>query len=1506
MERPHLESDPIVTPAHEALVDQGLPAVDIEELAHKEAVGIAAFALRNPHFIIVGCLIIVLLGTLALLTLPKDLLPASNNPAVQVISFYPGMPVEHVATNLSSRLERGTGQAIGIERQESRSIVGVSVVRNFFGAGSDLNAAMSQTTSLVMSALRRLPPGTQPPVIMPFDPMASVPLALVAVSGDRSEKDLYDTARYEVRSGIQAVPGAMAPTVMGGSERQVLIFLKPKPLAAFNFSPLEVINRVTGMETFIPAGGVNIGSKYYQIVSNGIVEKVEEMNQFPLRSQNGVTVSLGQVATVKDAAKIQTNMVLIDGKAQVYVPVYRQPGANSLQVVADVRRAMSKLGQNLAGTVLTVVADQSVFITHAIESITHETLIGGGLAALMVLLFLGSPRATFAIVLSLPLSILCAFLGLKATGQTINAMTLGGLALSIGVLVDNSIVVIENIIHKLDSGYSPKMAALAGSREVALPVLSATICTLVVFFPIVFLSGIVQILFSALAKAVTFAMLGSYLVALTVIPLFSSVYLRAAAQGRSMSRFNPLCWTQWLLVKVTDVYGMMLKATLRWRWVVLPIVLLFLAGGASMYRQIGYELFPRADAGNFIMNVRLPSGTRIENTVAKAKLIEASLRQWIPASDLSMVITNAGVYAGYPAAFTPNSGSQDFFFNVELSDHREHTSQYYAQLIRERLPKEYPDVEIGIGLGGLLTSALNGGLRSPIDVQIEGKEQSIELKIAQELKTKVKGLAGVVDLRIQQRLDAPQIALDIDRVKAARLGLNEEEAIKNTVSAVSSSSSFNSAIWVDPKSGVDYLLGVQFQESDMTTLDDLGNISITGSTQSRSVPLKRIATLKYETGPSEINHVNLKQAVDLFLDAQGRDIGRLATEVGAKVAELALPQGYSVNIRGEISEMQRSVVALSGGFLLAATLVYLILVIQFRSFVMPLVIMAVVPMGLVGIVVMLAVTKTYFSIQAAIGAIFMIGIAVANGVLLVEFIIQKLNAGEPVEQAIVQGAMARLRPILMTSLASMLGLIPMAIGLGHGAEANIPLGRAVIGGQLLSTFLTLFIVPIIFLLVRGGRKVKPSGRAAAVAALLLLGLAAMSLGAPRGEARELTLAQVLQEAAVTSPTVKSGQAREAAAQAGVAIVKSAVEPTLALQAIDSLGFPGSTGMLGIGGEMGSPYRSGLAAGLVATQQLWDFGKNDADVLVAKQQISVAREERRLAEQEARLAALHAFFECAKLEGQARFYHQLTSDAEGIASEVKAFVRTGQRSIVDRYLAAAQVEEATTAAAEATAKLSEAYKTLALIMGSAATDFSCAPIATLESEPATAVVLSEGPDSNPYIQQAVARADVDRARLESIRAELMPKVNLLASVGVMERSRLVHKAPYAVGIGFSWPLLDGSRRDAEMQRGAALISGDDYTIAARQLSVAQLLSHYEQVISGARSKLQHLHGELKLAKKAFNLAKSRYHSAEGSLTDLRETLRNLSRIVAAINDAEATRQDAEGSKALVGSGLAVPR
>ena len=1488
--------------------------------------GIVRFSINYPYFIVVSCMIVILLGTLSMLGLPKDLLPAANQPAVQILSFYPGMPVDTIAMDITERFERYTGQAIGMEKQDSKSLSSVSIVRNYFNPSVDLNTAIAQTTSLVMSVLRKLPPGTQPPIILPFDATSTVPLALVAVSGDVPEKRLVDIGRYDVGNSVQSIPGAMAPTIMGGADRQVVVFLDPVKLEKFNFSPLDVLSKVTQLNSFIPTGDIKMGMFDYQILSNGLADHIQDMNEYPLRSENGVTVKLKDIGEASDAHKIQTNVVMIDGKRQVYVPVYRQPGANSIAVVDSVREKMKKLQEKFTGIGLKVVADQSVFIRHAIDSITEETIIGGGLAAVMVLLFLGNPTATIGILLSIPLSLLFAFLGLKLTGQSLNAMTLGGLALSIGVLVDNSIVVLENISRQRQNGKAGMKAAIDGASEVAMPVLASTLATMVVLFPVVFLSGISKTLFTALAIAVCFAMVGSYFAAMTVIPLFASKFL-AGRIVKPHELWLPLRVSQRLMEKLTQFYARVLLVVLKRKLILAAVVVFIFCIGAALAPMIGTELFPRADAGSFILKTRLASGTRIEESAKFAEEINGKLRQWIPKEDLSMIITNVGVLYGYSAAFTPNTGTQDAFYNIDLKDDRVHSSQQLAKIIRARMKTEYPNVEIGIELGGLLTSALNGGLPSPIDIQVEGEDQKEARKIAESILPDIQKLRGAVDVRIQQRVDAPQLFLTVDRSKADAYGLSVDSIMKSVVSAVSGSASFLPAIWVDPKSGIDYQFGVQMPEDKIRSIQDLESIPLTGPHQDRGVTLSHLAKITEQKGPSEIDHVNLAPVVDLYLDGQDRDVGGLSRDVQAIIDRLQVPKGYSVHIRGEIEEMNCTVKSLEGGFILAALLVYFILTIQFESFVIPAIVLATVPMGLVGIISMLVLTKTYFSIQAAIGAIFMIGIAVANGVLLIEFLIHQcaeLRADTPaaLRGAIIDASRLRLRPIMMTSLSSILGLVPMAIGLGHGAEANIPLGRAVIGGQLLSTVLTLFLVPLLFEVLAGyqlkRRKVGASSLAktANVLATLAVAVMALAIAAPASAASappdgspvvdspardhgvpnqflgalpdgkstfvnngspKIGLMNALKRMSEISPLIREADERVKAAEAGIGIADSKILPQISLSAMWSHGEPGSFAVPGVDADISSTLREGVGAGVDLQQDIYDFGRHEHEAASEQHRKRVEETSIEGEKSKAQLELLHVYADCSYLTTSAATAARIVTLSKLVAKETDRFVRSGQRSIIERYTVDAQTEEATTRLAETEAKLQVVRLRLGqlLQLKFPAQSPVCGDLNELYEE---SKVFKPTEALNSFVQVENERL-LQFAELKKFaHSSYMPKLFLEAQGGYFSDDKLAQPWNYAVGVGITLPLYTGDRIESQVQEASAKYEAQRAVVARTEEKIEQENLGFDEEIQSLRVRLAYLDKENKLAMQVFDLAKKRYSNLQGTMIDLRDSIRELSRVL----------------------------
>lgn len=1050
-------------------------------------------ALRNPYFIIVMAIGMVFIGGTALYKIPTDILPLFKTPAVQVLTLYPGMPAEIMEKDITNRISRWTGQSNGIVRQESKSMIGVSVVRNYFGEHIDPNTAMSQVTSLAMSDLYYLPPGTVPPMIMPFDPTASIPLCLLTVYSDtHDETELYVIAYYELRNRLQGITGVIAPAVYGGKLKRVLTYVDRDKLQARNMSPMDVVDAVERFNTMIPTGSAKFGDIDYQINANGMVHQVAELNDIPIKFDGLSPIYLRDVADAQEAAAIQTNYVRVNARRQVYIPIYRQPGANTIQIVDGLKEMLLPIQERLPkGVNLAVTFDQSTYVKDAIRTLEYEALFGGALAILMILIFLGSVRSTLIIALAIPLSILAAIIGLFFTQNTINVMTLGGLALVMGRLLDDAIVVLENTHRHLKMGKEPARAALDAAGEVAMPILVATITTAVVFFPVVFLTGLGRFLFTPLALSVTIAIFASYLVAMTLVPICCAKFFRAYLPEVAHPDGPPMTLADRLAARLSTGCGIVVEWALSHRRIVVGTTLAVFLASLFLYPRIGRDLFPTIDVGQFTVKVRAPSGMRIELTESLIKQVEQSIRDTIPPHELSMMISNIGVLLDWPAAYTPNSGSMDSFVLIQLAEKRRKRVQDYVVELRQRLNEDYPGIEFSFETGGMMTAALNFGLPSPINVQIEGNKLDVAAKLARRVQMIAEKVPGAVDVRIQQKLDYPQIEVNVDRTRAAYTGLDSVEVVKNVVTAFNSSINFNPAFWIDHKSGNHYFIGAQYPEQDIVSMSTLEHVPVTGTRQKSPVLLKNIANFRRTTAPAEINHFNLNRVTDVFLNVDGRDVGSVADEVNKGIvalrAEMAaedetaaaagLPkpwEGYRIYLRGEVASMRESFTGLAFGLALASILVYLVMVSQFRSFVDPFIVMFSVPLGLIGVLAMLYVTGTSINIQSFIGVISMVGITVSNSVLIVEFANRlRVKQDLSLSEAALAAAKIRLRPILMTSITSILALVPLAIGFGRGSEANAPLARAVVGGLSVSTVLVIIFVPVLYTLLKREFRTKP-------------------------------------------------------------------------------------------------------------------------------------------------------------------------------------------------------------------------------------------------------------------------------------------------------------------------------------------------------------------------------------------------------------------------------------------------
>lgn len=1023
-------------------------------------------ALKNPHAVIVLALAILVIGLTAISKLPTDILPTFKTPAVQVVTFYPGMPAEVMEKDITSRIERWTGQSNGIARQEAKSMIGVSIVKDYFREDIDPNTAMSQVTSLAMSDLFYLPPGTIPPMVMPFDPTASIPLCLISVSSPSfDETKLYDVAYFELRNRLQSITGVIAPAVYGGRLRRILAYVDPLKAQARGFSPLDVINSIRASNVMIPTGNAKFGALDYQINANGMVPTVPELNDLPLRIGNGPPTYIRDVAKVEDSHQIQTNIVRVEGKRQVYIPIYRQPGANTIAVVEGIKAQLKPILERIKGINLDVVMDQSVYVREAIRNLVQEATLGFLLAAAMVFIFLRNYRPTLIVLLALPLACLGAFIGLYFTNETLNAMTLGGIAVVIGMLIDESIVVLENTARHLHAGESRFDAALNGASEVMRPLTIVTVTLCVVFFPIVFITGIGKFLFTPMAKAVIFAIITSRLLASTFVPVCAAKFFRASSKSSGENE-------GWF-AGVRRRYIHLLKRVLRLRWLVLVAVATLFILSMFIFKFIGTEFFPQSDAGQFIVYVRGMTGLRVEKTEELIAQVEKAIQATVPERDRKMVISNIGVLLDWPAAYTPNSGSQDAFVLVQLAPHHARSTFAYVDELRKKLPQQFPGIEFNFDTGGMLSAALNGGLPAPINIQVEGNKLEVAHDIAERIKRYAETVSGTVDVRIQQRLDAPSIKIDVDRIKAAQVGLTQEEIVKNIVTALNSSINFAPSFWIDEKNGNHYFIGAQYREDDIKSINTVLDIPVTGEDQPVPVALRTVAKFSRGTAYSEINHLNITRVTDVFVNVRGRDIGAVAADVQNYIDKLSndraqVPEGYVIHMRGEVQSMEASFKSLGFGFILAVVLVYLVMIVQFRSFLDPFIVMLAVPLGLIGVAWMLFLTHTFLSIQSMMGIIMMVGIVTSFSVLLVDFANRILagaieqNVRKTPREAILEAGSIRLRPILMTGIAAILGLTPMAIAGG----ANIPLARAVVGGILAAVALVLFVVPVLYVLLK--------------------------------------------------------------------------------------------------------------------------------------------------------------------------------------------------------------------------------------------------------------------------------------------------------------------------------------------------------------------------------------------------------------------------------------------------------
>ena len=1048
----------------------------------------SGFAVRHPYFILVVCLVLFIIGATSLLRMPVDLFPQIKIPEVVVATFYSGMPPEDIESDITNRFERFFTLAAGLEHMESRSLPGVSIIKVYFQPGTDPDADMTELSNLALADLRRLPPGTLPPVVLKFD-TSSLPVCLVTLKGQGlTETQLRDFGQFQIRDQIAIVKGAEVPPPFGGKYRQVMVYVDPYKLVSRGLSVMDVVDAVNKNNLILPAGDVKVGTYDYYVYSNVLVDKVNELNSVPLKTVDQRWVSVSDVGEARDSHQIQYNLVRVDGQRSTYLPIMKQGGGtNTIEVVDGIREMVKHLFGLPKNLVANVVFDQSAYVKEAIKTLLHEGLIGLVLTSLMILIFLASFRATLAVFLSIPLSALTTFVILNLMGRTINTMILGGLALAFSRIIDNSVISLENIYRHLEQGSSPEKAAQEGASEVSLAVLAATLTAVVVFFPVTFLYGVSRFLFTALALAVTLALFASYSVAMTVIPLFCARYLKGreepTAGGAEPAR-KPSAGARFHQAfdrgfgRFLDFYERTVRRALRRPGLTVAVLLLVFFASFAMYPLLGVAFFPRTDAGQFTVDLKVPTGTRIEVTEQYVAKVEDLIRKIVRPADFHMIVSTIGLDPGFSSLYTTNAGEYTATIQTALNASHAVGSFEYMDRVRSAIAAAYPDLRTFFTSGSMVDAVLNMGMPAPIDVQVSSQDLHQAYQIAGRLAGQIRGFSGVSEAYIPQDMDYPAVRLDVDRVHAAELGLTPEGIVRNVVTALDSNLMIAPNYWLDRKTGNDYFLTVQYYEHGRPAIHDfldLRNIPLRAPNLKEATTLDSVVKLERLVTPTEVDHYQIQRVIDVYVNPAGEDLGEISSHINKLVAATKLPDGVRIDLRGMVQAMMESFKSFALGLSLSAVLLYLILVAQFSSFKDPLLIMLAIPMAFIGVLIVLPLTHTTLNVMSLMGVLMLVGIAASNSILIVEFAHRLERQGEPVQDAIIGSCRVRLRPILMTSLATITGMLPMAFKLGTGSEQYAPLARAIIGGLTASVILTVYIVPAAYLLMyRRNRNPEPA------------------------------------------------------------------------------------------------------------------------------------------------------------------------------------------------------------------------------------------------------------------------------------------------------------------------------------------------------------------------------------------------------------------------------------------------
>ena len=1054
------------------------------------------FSIENPFFMIVVCLAITLLGVVSVAGMPVDLFPSINMPQVVVATFYAGMPPQDIETDITSPLERFFTLAGGIDHIESHSLLGVSMIRLFFQPGTNADADVTQLSNLALADLKRLPPGTLPPVVLNSD-ASGLPVCLVAVSGaGLTEAELHDNAQIPIRNQIAVIQGASIPPPFGGKYRQIMVYVDPYKLASRELSPMDVVNSVNNSNLILPAGDVKMGPFDYYVYSNSLVDTMKQLNDVPLKAVKDSWVRISDVGEAVDGAAIQYNIVRVAGQKSAYVPIMKQGGdTNTISVVNSVRELTKHLYDVPPQLKTSILFDQSIFVKQAIDTVMHEGLIGLVLTGIMILLFLGNGRATFAVMLSIPLSALSTVLILKYMGATINTMVLAGIALAFLRVIDNSVISLENIYRHLEMGSTPRAAAMLGGAEVTLAVLAATLVDVVDFFPVTFLFGVSKFLFTALALAFCISLMMSFVVAMTVIPLFCSRFLKAPdhshphepAEGEIDQPLAPRrkrsLWIRFndgfnhYFNRLLDVYERAVRVALRRPGLTVVALMATFVLSLGIGPSLGLAFFPRTDAGQFTINMKAPTGTRIELTNEYVAKVEDLIKQTVAPEDFNTSVSNIGVVPDFSALYTSNSGSYTATIQTQLTDDHKTSTFDYMDEVQRRINKQYPELRIFFQSGAMVDAILNTGMPAPIDIQVSSPNLPEDFRLAREIAAKVSSLPETGQIYIPQDMDYPGIRMDVDRVHAAELGLSQKDVVTNVITALDSDLMIAPNYWVDRATGNNYFLTVQYYEQGNSSIRDpldLTNIPISAPNLKSSTTLDSVVKLTRIQTPTEIDHYKSQRSADVYVTPRGEDLGGITAKVRDIVAHTPHAPNVRVNLRGMVTGMEESFTSFGIGFGLSFLLLYLILVAQFKSFIDPILIMLAIPMGVSGVLLILLFTHTTLNVMSLMGVLMLVGIANSNSILIVDFAHRLEEQGLSVQDAVITACRVRLRPILMTSLATIIGMIPMAMKLGAGAEQYAPMAKAIIGGLTSSVILTVFIVPAAYLLIyRNRRRAEP-------------------------------------------------------------------------------------------------------------------------------------------------------------------------------------------------------------------------------------------------------------------------------------------------------------------------------------------------------------------------------------------------------------------------------------------------